>query len=680
MRSRCSSAAALLLIVLVLPARAQTLDLGGGSAPVIDASTASGELAAFLLSEADEIDARDEVPASLRASSAVRRLAAAMLAHGQSLGARGGPRLVIARTIVTHLEAIDAALAAGALAARAALLADDCLRLAADLPTAQHELDRALRDAFAPLTNALDASVPAWPRVDPPPKGAAPSLASHVEAPPERVVALSELDALLTRARSWPSHRASADRTAALVEDALPVLDPPAWIDPDVRLALAQVFDAAITDMRDPALADAAIESLDHLGAVRGFIAAVDTVEPITARRQARLRAQPLLAAIAEDPERVARACRIAERVILQATDERPLRLEAFLPTFAGVAWRHAEAELGSATARLVDAMLERLDAPDPSTEPALLAAIRAQRQPRERLADLSRIGVYLTGVAPTDEPSPRRPKILADRRLLGMLVLKLGKQLGDEETAPAATEQLALIVALVRAAEPTEREVRLRELVAYDEPGADLVRQATGGEPERLFDELDDIRESAGRQLQIRAQGGTDSGSEIDRARGAAGLLDAIAAAVTVTTLGRDRLDAWAAWELTEHGWAALLDDLPGHLARATDAVLEGEAVDDERFATVLLCAHLAERLPDLPEDPPEDAAAASSALRQIALGVPERSALGAEHREPIAAICRDLEELASARLRGETDRVRALEARIADAAIRILEIEHAK
>jgi len=671
-RKRWSSLAVLMFVCAA--AGAQLIDLGGGSAPKVDASTATGELASFLITQADEIDASETLTDPLRASAAVRRLAAAMLTSGQSLGERGAPRLVIARTMVAHLEALDTALAGNALpSARAALLAQDCIRLASDLPGRQGELDRALRDAFAPLTNALEVAEPAW-FIAVPVAPDTTSLASLAAEPPERLAALADLDLLFIRARALPSHRASADRAIDLVRAAAPVLAPPGWVDPDVRITLAGLFDIAIVELRDPVLADGALSMLTRLGAAAGFIDAVDGVEPAAVRRRARLRANPLLAAVATEPDRAERVCRAADQILRQASDAGVLALEPFLPTFARVAWRAAETEWQAANARLIDAMLEQLDATDPMTEPAMLAAIRAQREPRQLLTDISRVATYLTGVAPDlDDERPRRPGVLPDRRLLAAHVLALGKEMVEPETRDDAVRQLSAIAALVRASEPLPRERRLR-----DSAGADMLNAATGEQPARLFDALDELHKRAADQLQMKDPVAPDSPAAeiVARADQLVGLLEAIDAASVVTSIGRDRLDAWAAWELTERTWDELVDELPDALEAATSAVLSGGAIDPEPFAIVRLAAFYAQLLPV----PAETDHAAVAALRQFALGVPRGRALGVEHREPLAAICRDLEERTSARLRGENDRVAALEARAARSSLHILEIIEAR
>lgn len=671
---------AVLLVSLACAASAQSLDLGGGSAPSVDASTATGELAVFLIAQADEIDARESPTDRLRASAGVRRLAAALLDDASSQSARLAPRSLIARTIVAHLEALDTALASDALPpARAALLAQDCSRLAADLPGRQHELDRALRDAFAPLTIALGVSDSAWFTAGPASAPNTSSLASLAAEPPARMAALAELDLLFIRARAWPSHRASADRAIDLVRAAAPVLSAPAWVDPDVRTALADAFDAAIADLRDPALADDALVGLERLGLAGAFIASVDAIEPVTVRRRARTRSMPLLAAFGSDPERAQRVCRAATETLAVASDADILALEPYLPTFARVAWRAAEAEWKDANTRLIDAMIEQFDAPDPTTEPAFLAAIRAQRQPKRLLEDIAAIGVYLTGVAPHPvDATPRRPAVLRERRLLASRVLALGKAIANTDTRDDAVRQLTDIAALVRASEPLAHEKRLRDLAADEGPGIDALNAATRDRPQRLFDALDELHKQALEQLEMKDPAAPDSSAPeiIARARRLSDLLAAIDAGCIFTAVGRARLDPWAAWELTDRAWAELDDQLPAQLRSATVAALEGQPVNEESFAVVRLAAHYAARLPD----PADDTEPAAGALAQFALGVPHAAALAAEHREPLAAICRDLEERTSARLRGENDRVAALGARAARTALRILEVVEAR
>ncbi len=666
--------ARLILVLALSPAHAQLLDLGGGSAPVVDASTASSELASFLTAQADAIEKPEDVSPGLRASAAVRRLAAAMLISGQTLGARGAPRLVIARTIVTNLAALDAAFdgpAAGLTPARAGLVAEDCARLAADLPTRQNELDRALRDAFAPLTNALGVYDPAWPVAG----GAAPAadqtpLAALVEAPPERVAILSGLDHLLVRARSWASHEASARRTASLVREAVLVLDAPGWVEPEVRRMLARSFDDAAASLLDPLEADRALLNLERLGSVARLLAAVESVKPVPLRRRVEVAVSELLAGFEGDPARVGRAAVTGYRLLGRADDRGLLEREAGLPTFARVAWRNGLRDWHKAHTRLIGALIERLDAPDPMTEPAMLAAIRAHRQARQLLVDISAIGTFLTGVSPEGAASGKgRPRVLKDRRLLGSTVLALGKAMADEDTGDAAREQLAAIAALVRAAAPLEHEQAIR-----DAAGEVFVEAAAGGGTARLLDALDELHAQAINELKMREPAGPDSDAAaiVARAESLTSLLAALDAGRILAGVGPPRLGPWAAWELTDHGWAALLDELPARLAVASGRVLEGEPLDAESFAVIRLAAHYARLLPE----PPEDADPASQLLAQVALGVPPRGAIGIDNRQPIAAIGRDLEERASALLRGEGDRADTLEARANRTAVRLLEV----
>jgi hypothetical protein len=666
--------ARLILVLALSPAHAQTLDLGGGSAPVVDASTASSELASFLTAQADEIDAVEDASPGLRASAAVRRLAAAMLASGQALGTRAAPRLVLARTIVTNLAALDAAFdgpVAVITPARAGLVAEDCARLAANLPTRRSELDRTLRDAFAPLTNAAGVHVPAWPV----PGGAiaaAPetALAALVEAPPERVAILSGLDHLLVRARSWPSHEASARRTDALVRDAVLVLDVTGWLEPTVRSGLARSFDDAAASLLDPLEADRALLDLERLGAVARLLGAVESVEPASLRRRVERAVGELLASFETDPGRVGRAAVTSDELLRVADDEGLLERERLLPTFARVAWRNGASDWRKAHTRLVGALIEQMDGPDPMTEPAMLSAIRAHRQAARLLFDISAIGSFLTGVGPGDEPVGRgRPKVLKDRRLLGSTVLDLGKAMADEDTGGAARAQLTAIAALVRAATALEHEQAVR-----DAAGEAFVAAATGGDVDRLFDALDDLHAQAMSELKMQDPAGPDSdaAATVSRAEALEGLLEAIDAGRVLASDGPARLGPWAAWELTDHGWALLLDELPARLSVATGRVLEGEELDTEAFAVIRLAAHYARQMPT----PPDNADPLELLLAQVALGVPPRGAIGVDNREPIAAICRDQEERASAMLRSEGDRADTLETRANRTAVRLLEV----
>ncbi len=660
-----------LIGVVITGTSAQTLDLGGGSSPVVDSSTASSELASFLDAQAEAIETDDNLLGGLKASAAVRRLAGSLLRDGQSRGTRGTPRLVIGRTVVSNLSAIDDTLngpTAVLTDAQASLLATDCSALASQLPATQHDLDRALRDALAPLTNAVELEVSGWPMANSP---LAPTLGALIELQTvqtseqteARASSLVSIDDLLTRARAWPSHRLAAYRIEALVRSAAAVLQLERWVDSTSHDALTAAFDRSIDRVARGIDAESALTSLEQLGTIARAAKQVDSLKQLQLRRRAQSRFNTLLTEFETDPRRVAQTSATIERVFTDANEDQILERERTLPTFARVAWRDAEGGFESSGERLINSMLEAMTAANPMTEPALLSAIRAHRQSHEFLQDIVDIGAYLTGIDETDDSVRGRPSILTDRRRLAARVLALGKQLADPNEREDALSRLTTIAALVRATQPFAHEQSFRSV---QNGSANAMHR-------QVIDALDSLHADAQATLMLQqpASPEADASRLIDQAKRWTILLTAKHAHHQLDSVGQERLQAWAPWELTEHGWSMLLDALPEQLESATRALFNDEPIDAEAFAI----AHLASVCLDRLELYPQPAAGAAGLLAQIALGTPPPGSFGLIDREPIASICLDLEELASAILRGEQEREASLRARSAQSAMRVIE-----
>ncbi|MCL4221272.1 MAG: hypothetical protein KJZ65_07870 [Phycisphaerales bacterium] len=649
-----------LLLLGVAPASAQMLDLGGSPAPVIDTSTAAGELASFLEAQGAEIASRAREQPALACSAGLRLLAAAMLRDGLEKGEAGATRLLAARTLVRLLPELDAALADGRVPAPMGRLAsEDLSRLAATLPGTQTSLDRALRDALAPLTNALVA--PSRPATLPSLEIEAQNYAG-IEAGP-----FARLDELVAAGLTWPSHADSAARTHETVRRAMRVLAAPGWLEAQARRSLAAGLTQSVTDLADRQAADTALLQIDRLALLSDLIALVDELRDGPLRRTATARVATLAQTMQTDPAGAARSAR-ALLVVFSAPGTGPLeRLDPWMPTPVRVALGHELKAVEEARQRLLSVGLELQDRSDPMIEPAMLSALRAHRQARQSVLDLLSIGAMLSGEKPIEGQSPRtRPRVLREYRRLAAPLLEAGRDLADPARSEQARVFIASLAGMARALEPTPDEASLRQAI---DPTSNVPEEAralwhtlTGSRATDLLSRMDEARR------QVRTALGEDkpveqaaaAAAELGRIRS---LLRSLAAAHDVLSGGLQALNASPVLELSEHAWNAGFGQLENLSANATRSALENNAIADDDFALARLVAAVAG--PEAPS--PFDA------LRH--LGLVDETEWPGTHRTPLAGICRNLEELASARLRGEADRATRLEADIRSIAQRVLE-----
>lgn len=652
--------------VLSAAAGAQLLDLGGGPAPVVDSFTASAELASFLDSQAAEILARAESDFGLVCASELRTLAAALLRSGQELGDSGAVRLIAARKLVRALPEFDAILTEGKLPApMCRLAAADLSRLAAELPRSQQQLDRALRDALAPLSNELlDArsgdSLPAL----------TPLVLQHpkVDATP-----FVQLDGLFKRASGFASHAESARRTHDAVARALPVLETPGWFAPPAREVLAQALVQAVNDLASVGPADHGLEQLDRLAALSTAIAHVDGMRDGPLRHAAAERLCTLAIALETDAPRVGRAARALDVVFETSNSNSMESVEPWLPTVVRVAWRAEQGELAAASERLQTAMIELLDRSDPMIEPALLSALRGYRQTREALENIVVLGAALTGQSPVEGQTPRaRPQVLRDYRRLSTPLLQAGRDMENPAKIESSRAFIAALADMAKGMQALPGENELRAVASLDPLASDEARQfwtaATGGRDTELLGTIDDSRgviaeAMAGSDPQTN---GAAASEVLHRVRT---LLDALIDAREARSAGRDGINASALCELSEHAWEAAVGDLDARLADATARTLAGEAIAEDEFAFERLAALFKAPTPRAGVD------VARVVMVQIGTGAPDDRAWPGVNRVSLAVICRDLEELASARLRGELERAERLEQAIAERTLRVLD-----
>lgn len=642
------------------PAGAQVLDLSGSPAPVVDASTASSELASFLHAQASEIRGRSEVDAGLACAAALRTLAGALLDSAQELGEPAGVRTVIARKIVRALPMLDAALTEGAVPAPMARLASvDLTALAGNLPRRQEQLDRALRDALAPITNAL---------AEPVESGTRESLAAMVpdgSGLDHRDFEL--LDTMLDAAMRFPSHATSARRTHEAVKRAIRVLSSPGWMPAAARESLARSTVQAVSELFDAATADRAMTQLDRIGRFAQITIAVDGMRDDATRRVATERLGTLAIQLETSPNQASRAERAMSIVLGEVGGADLEEIEPWLPAPLRIAWRARQDELSSAKDRLVASMFELLDRSDPMIEPALLSALRAYREARANVAALVPIAVVLTDETPNPEAPPRsRPRMLKAYSRLSPRLLEAGRDLSDPGKADQSRQFLGTLAALAAAIEPEAGEAAL--VAGADGDEQSWWSRATGGRSGTLAERLETQRAAVRGQIGDLQQwpSAAETAADVQRIKDLVAMLSSLQ---VLDTAGLDRFNAHSCCELSQPAWNAATSDLTQRLAAATQRVLDGGAIDVDQFAPAHLLAIIAS------SQEPGSSGSAAHVLMQIGTGAPPDDRIAGLDRVGLGAICRNLEELASAQLRGEQGRATRLEEEVRSRASRVIE-----
>ncbi|MBX3322302.1 MAG: hypothetical protein KF757_04875 [Phycisphaeraceae bacterium] len=645
---------AALALSLAAPACAQLLSFDR-SAPTADTLTATNELAAFLNSQATSIQALDDPTPGLLAAAAIRRVAAAMLTSGEALGDLGSVRCITARTLLHAIPQLDSAFTADA-----PILTDPALRmLAADLnalaqaiPRTDEQLDRALRDALAPLTNITNPPGPAWHIPSTPP----PQL--PILSPADRA-AIDPLLSALDRARQFPSHAPSAERTYALLAPACAVLNAPSWLTPDARDVLRTQLHSAIARCLDPADADRGLHDLEHLARVATTLRAFGSIKAGPAKKIATDRINTIIVEAANDRLRSRRVFAAAATVLAAHADDSILSREPQLPTPLRVAWRSAADDLAASQTRLLSALIELLDRPDPLGEPALLSALRAHRENRQFLESLDALASAIS--AQTSPAS--RPRLANTYSRLAPRLITLGRDMAKPGPArDDARNALLTIAHAARLAAPSPAEQQLRHAADGTLDQRETWHRVLPDQPPLLIARIDLARNelletlldpSAAAHLSPRTQ-------HLQRLDSTVATLDA---AIRVIAADPSLLAPWAAWQISDHAWQALVESLERAARDLANAAISNpansNAPPDAPFTST---AHLVARLLDLPQLLP-DTPLIQSTLAQIALGPPHTQTLLLDQRTSIALFCRQLEELASARLRNEPDRVRAIE-----------------
>lgn len=643
--------------LLAHAACAQRLNLG----PSSDTPKPGDGVAALALADALEAEATALRAPAEASYAAVRRMAARLLRDGENAGDAGSEAVLAGLTLATKRSDLDALLASADNAARRYIAE---VITATDASLLPREVDLLLRDALAPLVSNADASCGWWMDEGSMPP-AAPDVAAvralldHRFLSDNANAALSQLLELCEIAESEPAYRRSTLEWAALVAGAARALDePPAWIDmpardrlrADVSQHLELIFDSP----------DDARAGLGRTDAIVGIIAATDALDSKHQTRELRDAVNRLAAAPDGDPKREPDAVRaIAETYaralsLLDATSTVPSPnkvVRQVRPLLEPLTVAHR-----SSTDNIARLLPDMLGAPDPMTEPGLLAAMNAAKATARDL-DLPRA---LTAMLTTWTGDPSRPPPPTTRepvptQALGalanhvqQLAIAAGKRM-DGDDALAELRGLADLASFAFDM-PGERELRR----AGESPEW---RAVTGNQRGRIEFLLDQTRTDW-----VRTVASDDAPAQTARLRAVAATVELLRDGAEIEAMrrafGRDRvpkINTWPGVELTGAGLDALAGNLTTDLvalatltARDNDpaGVLAQAGVLRESYAAALVVARL-DRLARARTAP------SCSPAAELAMGPPgerDDAVWMLPHRHALATLCRDAFEAATA------------------------------
>lgn len=557
------------------------------------------------------------------ARAALRELAAALIERGLRRAGDGADLLIAGRTLGEAVETLDPALAQLGQMDRIAL-ASDLRRLAATLPAEPDALDRALRDALAPLVNALgvDAGT-GWIGLDAPAPDTA-TLSDRVDTGP--VQSAPGLLRLIEEARTDPAYRPSADRLARRLLDAAAALEPADWVPDRIRDALAQRYAEAVRQiLGGNALLGA--EELITLRDLAELIALLGELPVNEHTELARVHAESMVLTPDSDARRKLDAgLRIARLAVGEDPGTPPQSFVRDLRPAWATLRQQGEDKRADLLPLIADAL--RVGA---TTDPGALATELAARRVPERLEHLNALNAWLKqGLDENSAPVAHR-----DHRLLAE---RAGRMLREDNTdvwkLAAESQRFATLPAEDIWRDPTTPIGgwidTIDSLVPELPPAAD-----------RLRADWEDAWASDGQAGPASAE--LDAGVRLLR------LLEAIGDAERFDRQGWALL-SWPGWHHTEG--TPLADGLVGDLeplallvAAWTDPLSdidENDLQDAERqFAAVAAVARLerlvrnAGRLPHTPS--------ARATVTQLGLGSPEHDLDPlSPHRSDIAELNR--------------------------------------
>ncbi|HRQ72708.1 MAG TPA: hypothetical protein PLU35_06745, partial [Phycisphaerales bacterium] len=660
------------------PAWAQRLDLGGVRVPEPGEGKAALAVASLMEEQARTIEARDTSAAG-RVRSAARRLAAALIRSGEEAGERGSVRVVTGRTLAVGMADLDLLLTNQTALAEPTLhaVADELAFLGAAVPPDDNELDRSIRDAFAPLTmlagapgGAVGCFVEGERGL---PEGATlggladalDALAAGGPLSEDAARAVGGLSERIRLAAQWPAYARSAGAVAAGVLEAhVAVESLPAWVTREARERMRGERDRAIMALMNASLAPSAMASLRDLRTLASIAARLDAID--AARSGSRQAREAWLRLVVADANDVRRAGASPAR-IGAAMDRALLLVEAraALPDESAVARQVRPALRALADAardgepRVLSVLAGVLEQPDPLTDPAIVAALNAQQRAVDdarMLVALNRllcewVGAGAPGDAPAPETEPRTREPAPVRAMLPLAerVRVLGVELGRAASRDGALAELRTLAETAPllfdvpglaelTADPNERGWR----DATGGRGDEIVRAAAAARAawveSALSDRLADRRGADTERLRTLA-------ATLAVQRDAASYLRLIASPAPMPGAAQ----SWPGWEMSARGLAAL-----GPRVR-TEAASRALALRDE--APGALLAGRLERLAAA-----RGVGTRRGLLHEVALGPPREGSWLADRRGALAAVCRYAEEAAHAAASNEPGRAEEL------------------
>ena len=698
---------------------AQTLNLTAPRAPVMGDASAALALAAQIESEAQELRAHADEAAAVGA--ALRALAAGLLTHGQreaesdnrTASLRGSTRILLARSLVARLGAIEHAIQGGALPGPAlAIMGADLARLASQSDGDLDAIERGLREALAPLTASM-AGERAWAPSDDAPgiptdprlvplggwvSGVAPvdlpayrTLVSSLGAegtplPSASVEVLEVVDELADRASADRAFRGSAESIrAAVLGASWPAGSSslwPRWLGPTARATVDPAFERGLALLADPGRRAQGLSELRRQGRVAALVQRTDALADDQAGRRAREAFSNYLAAPPTNRELEAQLLTAYERALDLALAPERLPDERLLARPLRPAWREFQDAARVACDRLADALPTMLNDSSAMTDPGVLALFNGANQALAEARGLHALSALLTGetdVAPGAEPVVLdRYRDLASTLLtMAQVASRAGGSTSGE--GAAAKRDLAALAFDVGAWRVLPGEPELRAAVATPDSAWTT---ATEG---REHDLLDLVERTRAAYLENAISGGTLVERAALRARMA--LLVDLLVTVREVVVTQRMLDAapseggsspetpmapslneWSGWELSRPAHRLLAEGLVDALSETVSLALRGE---DERARLRIAAmrqsmagALVPARLYLLWEGVRP---AGVGALDDVGLGGPDARSWMPVPREALAEFCRVAEELPGIRVRRDDAQDRGIRAYLA-------------
>lgn len=649
---------------------AQVLDLGSAPRPPAPGEGAAAlALAGRMGEEAERLEAIGTAPA--KAQAALRRAARAIILTGETAGEPGSIHIVTGATIAARLKALDERLADSDLAPSLAAIIADLDVLAGAVPGEPSPLDRALRDALAPL--ALEGG---WVAAEPGGRGpwSAEEVARWAAIPGVTAGGMEALDSiakLLAQTAELPAYRAGAEAIRGRVRaGAAAAAGLPAWVSGKELEECGHALDRALREIGAPATRDAGLKRLAWLAGVGRLCSLVDRLPSSNETRKVRDALLTQMSAVSRGGGLDTRPIVNLERAIALALARGDLGDERDILRQVRPAWRELWGDAVRSEQRIIGSLPRILEEPGALTDPGIVSLLSTHTRALEDLSGMRRasqvLGPRLAGNVPS---GPAVPGINTSPR--------------ENEHALAADRILALGQNMLRNEGREEAREALRALgdglIAWHEfPGERDLRDAAPGSPiskvlaGRERDLLAGIEKARRDWLLSWARGG-DARSEGRLLDSLGTLLSLARDAVTIATLAgahEGRAQTWPGWQLGGSARRALTEEIESEIQRLTPMVLDRDAAAAmpaiRKAHSDLAVQRLAARLErDLP-------AAAAAPLLEVA-GGPPMDAWGEAWRADLAAVCRYTDEWAEALDRNETARAAAIKAYAASRASRV-------